>query len=127
MDQSNFNLIFYNLSPGGPNIGNYVTCSVTKLLISTYVVMGFLAKIRFGEILLSGNSPEGLLDFWENKQTILLKKGVDKLFYSLCFAGLAELTDKDGKDEVRVGHELCEIFKTENILVPLHCFIVTEV
>lgn len=44
VDQTNFNLIFYNFSPDGPNTGNYVTCSVTKLLISTYIVMGLLAK-----------------------------------------------------------------------------------
>lgn len=48
----------------------------------TYSVMGLLAKTRFWEILLCGNSPEGLLGFWENKQSNLLKMGVGKLFYS---------------------------------------------
>lgn len=111
----------------GLNTCNYVTRSVTKLLISTYVVTGLMAKTWFWEILLFGNSPEGLLDFWENKQTNLLKMVVDKLFYSYSALSARLSSQIDRRHEVRACHELCELLKTENTLVPLHCFIVTKV
>lgn len=72
--------------------------------------------------------PRGIAWFLGKQTNKPLKNGGRQIILLLlCFVCQVELTDKDRRHEVRACHELCELLKTENTLVPLHCFIVTKV
>lgn len=65
--------------------------------------------------------PTGITWFLGKQTNKPVKNGTN--CSALTLLCLSELTDKDRKDEERACHELYELFKTKNVLVPLHPFI----
>lgn len=118
VSKPSFDLLFHYLSPDVLNTCNYITCSVTKLFLLIQL-RDFWPNHDFGNFTL-WKFPRVITWFLGKQTTKPLKNGSRQIVLLwFCFACLAELTDKDWKDEVRTCHGLCDLFKTK--IFYYHC------